>query len=779
MSASNHKVGSPINVWQSLANKFINQSSQLKVYWDKVGEIVREKHDALCDYIDSYIATKQELQDVTIGLIPDGTVTQDKLAPSLKDSLPAQYVRNRIPTYADNFASGHKIGDAWYIPDITLNNLVPTPLAINTADFTIQNANASVSGSAVTLSCLGGFDFASFKRTITPVAGALYVLFAELKLTSTHVLTSLSLNDQVIASPVKDTVYHVACVVTAPTEIEIKAQALTGPAINGATVVIDKLTIVNMTADMDGVPFDKAGAEAYFQVNPAFLAHKFNNARTRWYCSDNGVWQSSSQLSDETKALYGAENVDDALKRAIVDFSSYQAFCANVNVNSIDSALGKGNEDRIKGLGLQMAMYAWFKGLNKSAYPFINLLKKHSYLECLTGSSGLELLGSVDITSLLSNASYIPCESTLSSNFPNAYVGLGYLPSKGWVGQITESNSIRLTVSNNLVDFIKYTTNITQTYNTNGTGTQMNFIAITEWNGKYYGLIEESTWSSWTKTSFAIKMRVSPDLITWTTIGSTLASETANKSVRCSKLFVPSVDDSYLYYFVSTSGKLGLGRINKSEVFETYYNDYANGETDSRNFVVNKNRNIIYTTLQPTLVGSTSSFTIKRIGVSPYSTGELTLSFPTVSTTVSSIYQVIEDPENNRFLIVEKTGNPVLYNLYATTDFTSLTFLKEINTPVGWLFTKGNKLFSLRNAGWSAPIERYLVELNVEAVSGQSKAVLKTIIHKVTTATFTFADPRTQDALEWYITFSNVNGVDQLKYVCPSNFTLLKGPLFK
>lgn len=400
MSASNHKVGSPINVWQSLANKFINQSSQLKVYWDKVGEIVREKHDALCDYIDSYIATKQELQDVTIGLIPDGTVTQDKLAPSLKDSLPAQYVRNRIPTSGDNFASGHKIGDAWYIPDITLNNLVPTPLAINTADFTIQNANASASGSAVTLSCLGGFDFASFKRTITPVAGALYVLFAELKLTSTHVLTSLSLNDQVIASPVKDTVYHVACVVTAPTEIEIKAQALDGTALNGATVVIDKLTIVNMTADMDGVPFDKAGAETYFQVNPAFLTHKFNNAKTRWYCSDNGVWQSSSQLTDETKAIYGVENMDDALK--LTNLSSYIAFCTNANKDSLDAGFGRYNEGEMIGIGRQLAMYSNFKGESLS---LPNLRSQLTLRDCFQNALG-ELLSSESLRSLISSSPF-------------------------------------------------------------------------------------------------------------------------------------------------------------------------------------------------------------------------------------------------------------------------------------------------------------------------------------------------------------------------------------
>ena len=47
MSAKDHKVGSPINVWQSLGDTFINQSNNLKAYWDQVGEIVIIEHDGL------------------------------------------------------------------------------------------------------------------------------------------------------------------------------------------------------------------------------------------------------------------------------------------------------------------------------------------------------------------------------------------------------------------------------------------------------------------------------------------------------------------------------------------------------------------------------------------------------------------------------------------------------------------------------------------------------------------------------------------------------------
>lgn len=54
---------------------------------------------------------------------------------------------------------------------------------------------------------------------------------------------------------------------------------------------------------------------------------------------------------------------------------SYFAFCANANEASILCALGKNNEDRIKRLGLQLAMYAWFCGDNKTEYPFTELVK--------------------------------------------------------------------------------------------------------------------------------------------------------------------------------------------------------------------------------------------------------------------------------------------------------------------------------------------------------------------------------------------------------------------
>lgn len=56
-------------------------------------------------------------------------------------------------------------------------------------------------------------------------------------------------------------------------------------------------------------------------------------------------------------------------------FASYLTFAGNVNANMVSAAFGKGNEDIMTGLGKALAMYGWFKGDDKTTYPFTNLQK--------------------------------------------------------------------------------------------------------------------------------------------------------------------------------------------------------------------------------------------------------------------------------------------------------------------------------------------------------------------------------------------------------------------
>lgn len=76
--------------------------------------------------------------------------------------------------------------------------------------------------------------------------------------------------------------------------------------------------------------------------------------------------------------------IEDALANGSNE--SYLAFCANVNTASLDAAFGKNNEDRISGIGRQLAMYAWFKGDSKITYPFTNLLSCDTLDDCFSNA---------------------------------------------------------------------------------------------------------------------------------------------------------------------------------------------------------------------------------------------------------------------------------------------------------------------------------------------------------------------------------------------------------
>ena len=111
------------------------------------------------------------------------------------------------------------------------------------------------------------------------------------------------------------------------------------------------------------------------------------------------------QLGAENVLNYGAANVDEAFGKAL-DLSSYQAFCASVNATSLDAAFGKNNVNKVFRLGLQLAMYAWFKGTS-SASLFTNLIKYDTLSEIESDATALEeLYADTHLNSLISSNPY-------------------------------------------------------------------------------------------------------------------------------------------------------------------------------------------------------------------------------------------------------------------------------------------------------------------------------------------------------------------------------------
>lgn len=113
-------------------------------------------------------------------------------------------------------------------------------------------------------------------------------------------------------------------------------------------------------------------------------------------------------LSEETALKYGlsgpAANVDNALLYMPSD-SSYISFCGNVNATMLDASFGKNNEDKIIGLGRQLAMFSWFKGDSKITYPYTNLIAFNSFRSiCEDPQCLAEIIINSNIVSLI-NAS--------------------------------------------------------------------------------------------------------------------------------------------------------------------------------------------------------------------------------------------------------------------------------------------------------------------------------------------------------------------------------------
>lgn len=202
----------------------------------------------------------------------------------------------------------------------------------------------------------------------------------------------------------------------------------------------------------------------------------------------------NNELSVETAELFGVGTVDDALKRAIVDFSSYQAFCANVNADSINSAIGKNNEDLIHGMGLQLSMYAWYKGSSKTVFPF-NVLKQQALIADVLSVGREEAKSNEHIINLLINSYLSTVSSQLMSNYP-LITAMG----EGKNGEIL------IGLSNGKVctttDFITFTTPVS-------VGSNTKFISHIVYEPAYdkyicrttHDIFYSTNWSAWTVAS--------------------------------------------------------------------------------------------------------------------------------------------------------------------------------------------------------------------------------------------------------------------------------------
>lgn len=111
-----------------------------------------------------------------------------------------------------------------------------------------------------------------------------------------------------------------------------------------------------------------------------------------------GLNPSTATVSEVLNVIY-----ENSIKRT----DSYIAFCGSVNANQLDSAFGKNNTEYIKSVGLQMAMYSWFKGDSKTTYPYTNLIMCDTLDDCVSNPLAFsEILSNLTLCTLLSLSPY-------------------------------------------------------------------------------------------------------------------------------------------------------------------------------------------------------------------------------------------------------------------------------------------------------------------------------------------------------------------------------------
>jgi hypothetical protein len=166
-----------------------------------------------------------------------------------------------------------------------------------------------------------------------------------------------------------------------------------------ASITIDKLAFTPITSQTDFNQNDLSNV--YFNyiktVDPTSsdnvasgfkVGDKWTNTtgKTYWRCIGDGIWEADDTLSTAVATLFGLVGSNATMRNAMsmaVPNASYMIFCSSTNAVALDAAFGKNNTDRVGGVGLQMAMYSWFKGDSKTIHPFTNTQQQQKLTDIL------------------------------------------------------------------------------------------------------------------------------------------------------------------------------------------------------------------------------------------------------------------------------------------------------------------------------------------------------------------------------------------------------------
>jgi len=147
----------------------------------------------------------------------------------------------------------------------------------------------------------------------------------------------------------------------------------------GATVtVINQVNITNLVGTVT-CPFitgilETMTIEGVTTMLEAEFNTWFDNLKAQ--LEGNVATNLQNQINDINELKTSTPDVKNIIYETQI--GSYMQFCANTSATSLNAAFGAINESLIGNIGKQMAMYAWFMGRDKLAYPYLNLSTKNT-----------------------------------------------------------------------------------------------------------------------------------------------------------------------------------------------------------------------------------------------------------------------------------------------------------------------------------------------------------------------------------------------------------------
>jgi len=223
-------------------------AAQLKAKFDEAGETVKlYLNETLIPEIEKEFkgkASQEDLENVALGQIPDGSITKEKLSPDAMEAALPKMSMN-APGHAQNVAAGFALGMTWIRPNYTLYNLAYSKAA---EDFSVTACAVTKEEQMFTVAGNGDDKVISAELEHGSASGWLYcVVTPDASAVSAKLIAG---ENEIALTPGEETVIKHKYVGTGVT---FEASYETANAAAAGTIIIENLTVIDEVATLEQV----------------------------------------------------------------------------------------------------------------------------------------------------------------------------------------------------------------------------------------------------------------------------------------------------------------------------------------------------------------------------------------------------------------------------------------------------------------------------------------------------------------------------------------------